>query len=262
MFVALEVLSLPLYLMCGLARRRRLLSQEAAVKYFLLGAFASAFFLYGLALIYGVRGPRPARRHRDRVGRLGAVGHACCSPGSRCSSSACCSRRSVGAVPHLDAGRLPGRADAGHGVHGGLHQGRRVRRDPARALRRRSAPARWDVAAGDLWAVAIVSMVVGAVLGLTQTDIKRMLAYSSIAHAGFLLIGAMAITPAGRLRPRCSTWSPTASPRSRAFGVITLVRDRGRRGHAPVAVGGPGQAVAADRGRSWRSSCSPSPASR
>src|SRR5919202_2451297 len=56
MFVALEVLSLPLSLMCGLARRRRLLSQEASVKYFLLGAFASAFFLYGLALIYGYAG--------------------------------------------------------------------------------------------------------------------------------------------------------------------------------------------------------------
>src|SRR3954471_14157412 len=56
MFVALEVLSLPLYLLAGLARRRRLLSQEAAVKYFLLGAFASAFFLYGLALVYGATG--------------------------------------------------------------------------------------------------------------------------------------------------------------------------------------------------------------
>jgi NADH-quinone oxidoreductase subunit N len=56
MFVALEVLSLPLYLISGLARRRRLLSQEAAVKYFLLGAFASAFFLYGLALVYGATG--------------------------------------------------------------------------------------------------------------------------------------------------------------------------------------------------------------
>src|SRR5215210_5032597 len=56
MFVALEVLSLPLYLISGLARRRRLLSQEAAVKYFLLGAFASAFFLYGVALIYGYAG--------------------------------------------------------------------------------------------------------------------------------------------------------------------------------------------------------------
>ena len=56
MFVALEVLSLPLYLISGLARRRLLLSQEAAVKYFLLGAFASAFFLYGLALVYGATG--------------------------------------------------------------------------------------------------------------------------------------------------------------------------------------------------------------
>src|SRR4029079_11666883 len=56
MFVALEVLSLPLYLMCGLARRRRLLSQEASLKYFLLGAFSSAFFLYGVALLYGYAG--------------------------------------------------------------------------------------------------------------------------------------------------------------------------------------------------------------
>ena len=56
MFVALEVLSLPLYLLCGLARRRRLLSQEASMKYFLLGAFSSAFFLFGVAMLYGYSG--------------------------------------------------------------------------------------------------------------------------------------------------------------------------------------------------------------
>ena len=56
MFIALEVLSLPLYLMCGLARYRRLQSQEASLKYFLLGAFSSAFFLYGMALLYGYGG--------------------------------------------------------------------------------------------------------------------------------------------------------------------------------------------------------------
>src|SRR6476620_1304821 len=56
LFVALEVLSLPLYLLCGLARRRRLISQESAVKYFLLGAFTSAIFVYGLALLYGYAG--------------------------------------------------------------------------------------------------------------------------------------------------------------------------------------------------------------
>ncbi|HEY3751213.1 MAG TPA: proton-conducting transporter membrane subunit, partial [Pseudonocardiaceae bacterium] len=75
MFVALEVLSLPLYLMCGLARRRRLLSQEAAVKYFLLGAFASAFFLYGLALVYGATGSvrLSAIREAASSGKTGAL---------------------------------------------------------------------------------------------------------------------------------------------------------------------------------------------
>ena len=67
MFIALEVLSLPLYLMCGLARRRRLLSQEAALKYFLLGAFSSAFFLYGAALLYGYSGTlQPGRASPTR----------------------------------------------------------------------------------------------------------------------------------------------------------------------------------------------------
>ena len=56
MFVALETLSLPLYLLCGLARRRRLLSHEAAMKYFLLGSFSSAFFLFGIAMLYGYSG--------------------------------------------------------------------------------------------------------------------------------------------------------------------------------------------------------------
>ena len=110
MFVALEVLSLPLYLLCGLARRRRLLSQEAALKYFLLGAFSSGFFVYGIALIYGYAGsmgfdqiaqavsrsrrqPGPAaRRHRHARGRPALQGR----------------RR---AVPRLDPRRLPGRPD-------------------------------------------------------------------------------------------------------------------------------------------------------
>ena len=56
LFVALEVFSLPLYLLAGLSRRRRLLSQESALKYFLLGAYASAFFLFGAAFLYGYAG--------------------------------------------------------------------------------------------------------------------------------------------------------------------------------------------------------------
>ncbi|MDO1861400.1 proton-conducting transporter membrane subunit, partial [Escherichia coli] len=56
LFIALEVLSLPLCILTGLARRRRLLSQEASLKYFLLGSFSSAFFLFGAVLIYGYAG--------------------------------------------------------------------------------------------------------------------------------------------------------------------------------------------------------------
>src|SRR5215203_5782509 len=67
MFVALEVLSLPLYLLCGLARRRRLLSQESALKYFMLGAFSSGFFLYGVALIYGYSGSMNLGEINDAV---------------------------------------------------------------------------------------------------------------------------------------------------------------------------------------------------
>ena len=59
--VCAEVFSLPLYLLCALARRKRLLSQEAALKYFLLGAYASAFFLFGVALIYGFTAGIPGR---------------------------------------------------------------------------------------------------------------------------------------------------------------------------------------------------------
>ena len=92
MFIALEVLSLPLYLLCGLARRRRLLSQEAAMKYFLLGAFSSAFFMFGVAMLYGYAGSVQLGGDRDR-GAVGyRVGDAAVRRASRCSASACCSR--------------------------------------------------------------------------------------------------------------------------------------------------------------------------
>ena len=64
MFVSLEILSLPLYLLCGLARRRRLLSQEAALKYFLLGALSSAFFIYGPPCFMAIPAHSPCRDRR------------------------------------------------------------------------------------------------------------------------------------------------------------------------------------------------------
>ncbi len=135
MFVALEVFSLPLYLMCGLARRRRLLSQEAALKYFLLGAFSSAFFLYGIALLYGYSGtlslPGIARAidTSTDTSTLALVGAALVAVGVLFK---------VGAVPFHAwiPRRLSGRPHPDHRVHGRRNQGRRVRRHAADLLRR------------------------------------------------------------------------------------------------------------------------------
>ena len=134
MFIALEVFSLPLYLMCGLARRRRLLSQEPSLKYFLLGAFSSAFFLYGIALLYGYSGSLSLSGIRDAVAAspdnttLALIGIGA-ALGRRAVQSRC------GAVPFVDPRRLSGRADTDHRVHGGRHQDRRLRRDAAHLLR-------------------------------------------------------------------------------------------------------------------------------
>ncbi|MGD9986453.1 NADH-quinone oxidoreductase subunit NuoN [Pseudonocardia sp.] len=221
MFIALEVLSLPLYLMCGLARRRRLLSQEAAVKYFLLGAFASAFFLYGLALLYGYAGSV----------KLSAIADA--AAGSDRSDALL-----FGGLALLVVGLLfKGSVGPFHTWTPDVYQGAPTPVTAFMAACTKVAAfgaisrvlfvafdtTRWEWR-GVLWAVAIVSMVIGAVLGLTQTDIKRMIAYSSIAHAGFLLLGSMSITEqgvSGTLFYLLAYGFTTLA----VFGVISLVRD-------------------------------------
>jgi NADH-quinone oxidoreductase subunit N len=221
MFVALEVLSLPLDLMCGLARRRRLLSQEAAVKYFLLGAFASAFFLYGLALLYGYAG---SVRLKDI---------AAAASGSQHSDTLL-----LAGLALLVVGLLF-KASVGpfHTWTPDVYQGAptpvtafmaactKVAAFGAltRVLFVAFGDTRWEWR-GVLWAVAIVSMVIGAVLGLTQTDVKRMVAYSSVAHAGFLLLGAMAITPQGTSGVLFYLLAYGFNTLA-IFGVISLVRD-------------------------------------
>ena len=221
MFIALEVLSLPLYLMCGLARRRRLLSQEAAVKYFLLGAFASAFFLYGLALLYGYAGSV----------RLADIANA--AAGSDRSDALL-----FGGMALLIVGLLfKGSVGPFHAWTPDVYQGAPTPITAFMAACTKVAAfggilrvlsvglesTRWEWE-GVLWGVAIVSMVIGAVLGLTQTDIKRMIAYSSIAHAGFLLIGAIVVTQEGTSSTLFYLLAYGFTTVA-AFGVISLVRD-------------------------------------
>src|SRR5256884_350854 len=220
MFVALEVLSLPLYLMCGLARRRRLLSQEAAVKYFLLGAFASAFFLYGLALLYGYAGSV----------RLSDIAHA--AAGSTRSDALL-----FGGLGLLVVGLMfKGSVGPFHTWTPDVYQGAptpvtafmaactKIAAFGAilRVLHVAFGDMRWEWR-GVLWAVAIASMAIGAVLGLTQTDIKRLIAYSSVAHAGFLLVGAMAVTEAGGSSTLFYLLAYGLTPIA-VLGVISLLR--------------------------------------
>ena len=138
MFVALEILSLPLYLLCGMARRRRLLSQEAAMKYFLLGALSSAFFVYGAALLYGYTGSFDLAAI-DAAIQVGTQGYGLLLAGMALIGVGLLFKFGAVPVPRLDPGRLHRRPDTGHRLHGGLHQDRRDRRTDAGVLRRHSA---------------------------------------------------------------------------------------------------------------------------
>ncbi len=221
MFIALEVMSLPLYLLAGLARRRRLLSQEAAVKYFLLGAFASAFFLYGLALLYGYTNSVDLSAIRDAAANSG-------KPDVLLFAGL--ALLLVGLL--FKAGIAPF-----HSWTPDVYQGSPTSVTAFMASCTKVAAfgailrvlylgfdsTRWDWRPL-MWAVAIASMVVGAVLGLTQTDVKRILAYSSIAHAGFILVGVLALSHDGLASTMfyLLTYGFTTIA---AFGIVTLVRN-------------------------------------
>jgi NADH-quinone oxidoreductase subunit N len=221
MFIALEVFSLPLYLMCSLARRRRLQSQEAALKYFLLGAFSSAFFLYGIALLYGYSGGLSLSGIRDEVAggsdnsSLALIGVGLLSVGVLFK---------VGAVPF-------------HSWIPDVYQGAPT---PVTAF---MAAATKIAAFGAMlrifyvalpglendwrpvmWAVAILTMVVGTVTAVAQTDVKRMLAYSSVAHSGFILTGVIALNDSGLSATLFYLFAYGFSTLG-AFAVVSLVRN-------------------------------------
>ena len=227
MFIALEVLSLPLYLISGMARRRRLLSQEAAVKYFLLGAFASGFFLYGLALVYGATGSIRFRDIREASSAGGAdtllvLGLGLLIVGLMFKASVAPFHTWTpdvyqGAPTPVTAFMAACTKVAAFGAI-------------LRLLYVAFGTAEWTWRP-IVYGIAIVSMIVGAVLGLTQTDLKRMLAYSSIAHAGFLLTGVIENGTAG-LSSTLFYLLAYGLTTLGVFALLTLVRDGdGEAGH-------------------------------
>jgi NADH-quinone oxidoreductase subunit N len=229
MFVALEVLSLPLYLLCGLARRRRLLSQEAAMKYFLLGAFSSGFFLYGLALTYGYAGSFNLADISNAVeGRIG--GEALLLAGIGLLSVGLLFK--VGAAPF-------------HAWTPDVYQGAPTAVTAFMAACTKVAAfgallRLFYVALGAaredwtpvIWVVAALTMLVGGIFALTQSDVKRMLAYSSVAHAGFVLTGFLGLQQSGdgqlsSLQAVLFYLVTYGFTTVAAFAVVTLVRDSG-----------------------------------
>ncbi|MDL9938849.1 NADH-quinone oxidoreductase subunit NuoN [Gordonia sp. ABSL1-1] len=197
MFIALEVFSLPLYLLCGLARRRRLLSQEASLKYFLLGAFSSAFFLFGAAFAYGATGSLNLSKIDAALTTSTAAGQDTTFALIGLGMIAVGLLFKVGAVPF-------------HSWIPDVYQGAPTPVTAFMAAATKIAAFGallrvFYVGFGNLhddwspvlWVVAIATMLIGAVMAVTQTDVKRMLAYSAITHSGFLLLGVIAFDDAG-----------------------------------------------------------------
>ncbi len=231
MFVALEVLSLPLYLMCGLARRRRLLSQEASLKYFLLGSFSSAFFLYGAALMYGYAGSVRLPNIASAISGAGGssvigreplllLGIALLVVGLLFK---------IGAAPfHVWTPDVYQGAPTS--VTGFMAACTKVAAFGAllRVAYVAVPDVRWDWSPV-LWGVAIITMIVGSVIAIVQSDVKRMLAYSSIAHAGFILTGVLAMDRTGVSGVLFYLFAYGFATIG-AFALVTLVRDAGEQG--------------------------------
>ncbi len=231
LFIALEVLSLPLYVLCATARRRRLLSQEAAFKYFLLGSFASAIMLFGIALVYGFAGTvsiegalfvlaHPESQVLELMPGLVIAGVLLITVGLLFK---------IGAAPF-------------HTWTPDVYQGAPtpitgfmaacVKAAAIGALVRviftlaagLDEPLRRDLEVG-LWAVAILTMLIGTAAGVVQTDVKRMLAYSSIAHAGFLAVAFVGFSEVGSQAVLFYVLAYGLATLG-GFAVVTLVREQ------------------------------------
>ena len=189
-FLALEVFSLSVYVLTGL-RREAFASTEAAFKYFLLGGFSSAFFLYGIAFTYGIV-------HSTRLDRIGAAMAA--QSGGAVSPLVLVALGlllvgfafKVSAVPfHM---WTPDAYEGAPTIVTGF-MSTAVKAAAFAAFARvflsalKELRAEWVPV---VWVLAICTMILGTVVGVAQTNVKRMLAYSSIAHGGYLLVALVA----------------------------------------------------------------------
>jgi NADH-quinone oxidoreductase subunit N len=223
-FLALETMSLSVYVLTGI-RRNVQQSTEAAFKYFLLGAFASSFFLYGIAFIYGVTGSTGLARIGSVIAAQSMSGNPMILLGIGLLLVGFGFK--IAAVPfHMWS------PDAYEGapavVTGFMSTGVKAAAIAsfARVFLSALEPmiADWGPI---IWGLAAATMVVGTVVGVAQTSLKRMLAYSSIAHGGYLLLGILAANDVGKAAILFYL-AAYALTNLGAFGIIAILGSKDR----------------------------------
>jgi NADH-quinone oxidoreductase subunit N len=223
-FLALETMSIAVYILTGI-RRDMQQSTEAAFKYFLLGAFASSFFLYGIAFLYGTTGTTNIDEMSTRIAAQSMSGNPMILFGIGLLIVGFAFK--IAAVPfHMWS------PDAYEGapavITGFMSTGVKAAAIAAfvRVFLKGLDPmiADW---APVLWWIAALTMIVGTVVGVAQTSLKRMLAYSSIAHGGYLLAGLVAGNEVGKAAILFYL-AAYALTNLGAFGVIALIGSRER----------------------------------
>jgi len=220
LFLGLELMSIPIYVLAGFDRRK-LRSNESAFKYFLVGSFASAVLLYGMALVYGVSGAIDfaAIRAAFPTGNpLGLVGMGLVVVGFAFK---------VSSVPFHQW-----TPDVYEGSPTSVTAFMAITvKVAAFAALLRVALVAFGSAIGELtslfWGLALASVIVGSVMAVIQTNLKRLLAYSSIAHAGYLLIG-MATGSAEGYTAVLFYLLAYVFMNLGAFGVLVALASRGR----------------------------------
>lgn len=226
-FLGLELMSVAVYVLAGFDRRRAR-SAEAALKYFLLGAFASGFLLYGIALVYGATGT-------TNLGLIAAQVSVMTQPGAMLRAGLALLIVGFGfkiaAVPfHMwapdvyDGAPTPVTAFMATGVKAAafaalfrvVYQGF-------------AAVAVWH---DMMYWLAIVTMIGGNLFALGQRSLKRMLAYSSVAHAGYLLVAVTAGGPAGTSALLVYIVAYTLM----SVGAFAVLAAKGRAGESDVTI--------------------------
>jgi NADH-quinone oxidoreductase subunit N len=222
-FLGIEIMSVAVYVLAGF-NRRSVKSAEGAIKYFLLGAFSTGFLLYGIALVYGATGTTNLTLIGERVMQVGLSSNALLIAGIALllvgfGFKVALAPFHMWAPDVYEGAPTPVTAYMAAAVKAGAFAGfMRVWLEAFSGV-----STSWH---GAVWWLAVATMVAGNFIALAQKNIKRMLAYSSIAHAGYILVTIAAATPAANSAFMFYLLAYTLATFG-AFGVVSALERNG-----------------------------------